>query len=217
MKRIAGFSLIEVLLATALLAAGLTLAFSTLLSATRGTERAETIAQRSERLRAVQAFLRRQIDAAMATPYAVETGTGAVTVFEADSQQLKFVAPMPGYLSRGGPYVQIFRLVRGTDGMRLEFEHQLLTPDGPVDSEREPEILLDGIAEGGFSVRALDEQGGPEPWVEAWDQPGRMPMLVRLELRMRDPGAAWPTLVAAPRLGAVAPVAGIVPSLQEGE
>lgn len=197
-----GFSLLEVMLATALLAAGIALAFGTLLNAGRATERAETMAQRNERLRAVQAFLRRQIDGALAMPYEFETGTGEATVFEVDRDLLRFVAPMPGYLSRGGPYVQTFRLRRGADGMRLEFEHQLLTPDGPIDSEREPEVLLEGIAEGGFEVRTLGEEGDPGNWTEDWDRPGEMPRLVKVELRLRDPGASWPTLVAAPRLAA---------------
>lgn len=200
MKRAAGFSLIEVLLATALLAAGLALAFATLVNATRATERAETMAQRSERLRAVQAFLRRQIDGALVMPYAFENGTGDPTVFEVDRDRLTFVAPMPGYLSRGGPYVQTFRLRPGAGGLRLEFEHQLLTPDGPVESEREPEILLEGIAEGGFEVRTLAEDGEPGDWLDDWDRSGELPLLVKLELRLRDPGASWPTLVAAPRL-----------------
>lgn len=210
MKRSAGFSLIEVLLATALMAAGLALAFSTLVNATRATERAETMAQRSERLRAVQAFLRRQIGGALAIPYAVETGTGEATVFEADRDQLKFVAPMPGYLSRGGPYVQTFRLVRGADGLRLEFDHQLLTPDGPIENEREPEILLEGIAEGGFALRTLDDQGEPGPWLDDWDLTAQVPHLVRLELRLREPGASWPTLVAAPRLAGGVPAQAMV-------
>lgn len=201
-RRAGGFSLIEVMLATALLAAGLALAFGALVNATRATERAETMAQRNERLRAVQAFLRRQIDGALAMPYETEGGTGEAIVFEVDHDLLKFVAPMPGYLSRGGPYLQTFRLRRGANGRQLEFEHQLLTPDGPIDSEREPEILLEGIAEGGFEVRTLADAGEPGDWVDDWDRPGEMPRLVKLELRMLDPGASWPTLVAAPRLAA---------------
>ena len=218
MNRARGFSLIEVMLATALLAAGMALAFATLLNSTRATERAETLAQRSERLRAVQAFVRRQVEGALAIPYEYDAGTGESTLFLADGDEVKFVAPMPGYLSRGGPYVQTFRLVRGGEGLRLEFEHQLLTPDGPIDSEREPEILLDGIAEGAFAFRTLTDQGEPGDWLPRWDESGRMPRLVKLELRLRDPGAAWPALVVAPRqAGSVVsgPVAGLVPG--EGE
>ncbi len=214
MKPAKGFSLIEVLLATALLAAGLALAFAALVNATRATERAEATAQRQERLRAVQGFLRRQLEGALAMPFEFNEGTGESKVFEADERLLRFVAPMPGYLSRGGPYLQTFRLVPGAGGLRLEFEHQLLTPEGPIEAEREPEVLLEGIAEGAFALRTLEQQGEPGGWKGQWERPEEIPRLVRLELRLQAQGASWPTLVAAPRLGAApaqAALAGVIP------
>jgi general secretion pathway protein J len=218
-KRASGFSLIEVLLATALLAAGLALAFGAMLNATRATERAEAMAQRQERLRAVQGFLRRQLNGALAMSFEYNEGTGESKVFEADERMLRFVAPMPGYLSRGGPYLQTFRLAPGRNGLQLEFEHQLLTPEGPIEAEREPEVLLDGIAEGAFALRTLDAQGEPGGWSGRWDEPENIPRLVRLELRLREPGASWPRLVAAPRLGGVQVAAGIggpTPDTEDG-
>ncbi|KAA2284983.1 prepilin-type N-terminal cleavage/methylation domain-containing protein [Arenimonas fontis] len=208
MSRTRGFSLIEVLLATALLAAGLALAFATLANATRAGERAEAEAQRAERLRAVQGFLRRQLEGALAMPFSQDEGTGEAIVFEAERDRLRFVAPMPGYLSRGGPYLMEFELVPGPDGQRLRFQHYLLTPEGVIEPEREPEVLLEGLRDAAFSVRALDAEGGPGPWSSRWDQPGRVPALVRLEARFADPAARWPTLVAAPRLG-LAPLGGL--------
>lgn len=197
-----GFSLVEVLLATTLLAAGVALAFATLRNATVATGRAEDMAQRNERLRAVQAFLRRQVEDALPLPIETDESTGRATVFIADRDTLQLVAPMPGYLSRGGPHLQTFRLVRGAGGLRLEFEHQLLTPDGPLENEREPEILLEGIADGGFEFRTLDDDGRPGAWTARWDSPETMPRLVRLELRMADERARFPSLVAAPRQAA---------------
>lgn len=199
-----GFSLIEVLLATTLLAAGVALAFATLRNATVATGRAEEMAQRNERLRAVQSFLRRQVEDALPLPIEIEAGTGRAAIFVADQERLQLVAPMPGYLSRGGPYLQTFTLVRGADGLRLEFDHQLLTPDGPLENEREPEILLEGIADGGFAFRTLDDNGRPGAWTPRWENPEAMPRLVRLELRMADERASFPTLVAAPRQAAAA-------------
>ncbi|HEX4853527.1 type II secretion system protein GspJ [Arenimonas sp.] len=202
MIRARGFSLIEVLLATTLLAVGVGLAFATLRNATVATSRAEDMAQRNERLRAVQAFLRRQVEDALPLPIEPDDGTGTPAFFEAAEDELKLVAPMPGYLSRGGPHLQTFRLVRESGGLRLEFQHQQLTPDGPLESEREPEVLLDGIAEGGFAFRTLDDDGKPGAWTPRWDTPQSMPRLVRLELRMADERARFPTLVAAPRQAA---------------
>ena len=200
MSRARGFSLVEVMLATALLATGIALAFATFANAAKATERAGEMAQRNERLRAVQSFLRRQVEGALPLPFEFVDATGEATLFQSDGQTLRVVAGMPGYLSRGGPHLQTFELVRGNAGLQLEFSHQLLTPDGALEPEREPEVLLDGIAEARFEVRTLDDDGKPGDWTDDWPREGQFPRLVRLTLRMRDPRAQWPELVAAPRL-----------------
>src|SRR5690606_33473967 len=56
MRRTRGFTLIEILLATALLAAGLALAFATLRAAGATADRGEALAQRNEHMRAVLGF-----------------------------------------------------------------------------------------------------------------------------------------------------------------
>jgi general secretion pathway protein J len=196
-----GFTLIEVIVAVSLLAFGLALVFGTLRGASKATERADAVAQRDERLRAVQGLLRRQISAALPIAFEFDADSGTATFLRASDSKLEFVATMPGYLSRGGPYLQTLELVSGSDGMRLMFQHQLLTSDGPLDPEREPVLLLDGIAEGGFAMRKLDGQARPEAWQPKWDASTQLPPLIRLQLRFKDPNRHWPEFVAAPRLG----------------
>lgn len=212
MSRTRGFSLLEVLVATMLLAAGMALAFAALSNASRATAAAEAEAARSERLRAVQGFLRRQLEGALAMPMQPQAADEDPRVFEASASELRLVAPMPGYLSRGGPHVQTFRLVRGPGGLRLEFEHHLLGPEGPIEEARPrpPLVLLDGIAEARFAVRGLDELGEAGEWQSEWQTSDQVPRLVRLELRFAEPRARWPTFVAAPRLG-LAPLPGQQP------
>ncbi|GGA84609.1 hypothetical protein GCM10011521_23770 [Arenimonas soli] len=196
-----GFSLIEVMMATALLAAGMALAFAALSNATRATTAAEVESARNERLRAAQGFLRRQLEGALLLPMEVPRAGEEAPVFEASADHLRLVAPMPGYLSRGGPHVQEFRLVRGAGGLRLEFQHQQLSPEGPIEHERPPEVLLEGIRDARFAVRTLDETGEAGDWQADWETVGRIPRLVRLELEFTEPRARWPDFVAAPRLG----------------
>lgn len=199
MSRAPGFSLLEVMMATLLLAAGIALAFGAVRSASVATANAELEAAQAERLRAVQGFLRRQLESAMALPLeAPEPGVDPV-VFDVSAERIRFVAPMPGYLSRGGPYVQEFRLRRGAAGMQLEFEFWLLTPEGPLEAEREPEVLLEGLAEAAFAVRGLAPDGAPTPWQDVWDGASQVPPLVRLQARFAAPRMRWPALVVAPR------------------
>ena len=79
-------------------------------------------------------------------------------------------------------------------------------------------MLLTGIAEGRFEMRTLAADGEPGEWTDTWDTPDQLPRLVRLELRMQDEASHWPTLVAAPRLGATmgAPLARQPDPLPEG-
>lgn len=200
-RRARGFSLIEVMMATALLAAGMALAFAAVSNATRATTAAEVESARNERLRAAQGFLRRQIEGALLLPMEVPRAGDEAPVFEASADHLRLVASMPGYLSRGGPHVQEFRLVRGAGGLRLEFQHQQLSPEGPIEHDRPPEVLLEGIRDARFAVRTLDETGEAGDWQADWETVGQIPRLVRLELEFSEPRARWPDFVAAPRLG----------------
>ena len=202
MKRSRGFTLIEVVIATSLLALGLAIAFGALRSAGRATVKAEAAAQREERLRAAQGFLRTQLSAALTIPFEFDGESGAATFLRVERDKLEFVGTLPGYLARGGPYKQTLELVDGSNGQQLRFQHQQLTSDGAADAEREPVVLLDGIEEGSFEVRALDEQGKPGEWRDEWDVSAQLPPQVRVRLKFRDPQRRWPELVVATRLGA---------------
>lgn len=205
MRRVArsgGFTLIEVIVALSLLVAALALVFGMVRSTGRATERADAVAQRSERMRAVQGLLRSQLSGAMPVPMRIDTESGEAVFMVGDERSVEFVGNMPGYLSRGGPYWQRFELVRGGDGMQLRFEFRQMTPDGPLDPERPPQVLLDGIRDAGFQYRSLDDQMKPGPWTRDWTYRAMLPPLVRLNLRFNDERRVWPDFVSHLPLGA---------------
>ena len=211
-----GFTLVEVVIATSLLALGLAIAFGTLRSAGRATAKADASAQREERLRATQGFLRTQLGAALPIPFEFDGETGAATFLRVAPGKLEFVGTMPGYLARGGPYLQTLELAHGPDGERLLFQHQLLTSDGPAEAEREPVVLLDGIQDAVFEVRTIDEEARPGEWQDRWKVSAQLPPQLRLRLRFRDPRRNWPELVVAPRLGAAYAATPPVPLAEGG-
>jgi general secretion pathway protein J len=206
--RARGFTLIEAVLATSLLAMGLALAFGILRGATGATARAETASQRQERLRAVQGFMRTQVNAALPIGFEFDGESGEATFFRVAPRKLELVASMPGYLSRGGPYLQTFELVDGPGGQRLQFQDRMLAPDGPLEAERPPVVLLDGIADASFESQTFDAEGRLAGW-GPWKQSAQLPPLVRLRLRFVD-DRRWPEFVAATRLG-IATLPGTLP------
>jgi general secretion pathway protein J len=187
------------LIAVTLLALLVLLAFGTLRTAVRSVRSGEALVERTDRTRVTQEFLRRQLSHAMPLPFERLEDTGENRVFVADRSGLRFVAPMPGYLARGGPHVQWLSVVDGPDGGRLEFDHAQLNgydPDDPKgDSTREPAVLIEGFREANFEYRALDEQGELADWSSNWDDAQRLPLLVRLRLEF-DPDSRqrWPDL-----------------------
>lgn len=195
MKRHArGFTLIEVLLATALLAAGLALAFATLRSATAMTQRGELLAQHNERMRAVQGFLRRRISAAQSMAFAIDPDTQRQYRFIGEPQRMRFVADLPDYLGRGGPYLHDLQIVQGGQRLQAAF---LLVQSGQAFATtpaRPPETLADGLRVARFRYRGLDQEGRLGPWQERWNAVENLPLQVGVELQSAN-GKPWPGMI----------------------
>lgn len=204
-----GFTLLEVLLATALLAMALTLAYGALRAAVGAVRSGEALIERTDEVRVAQEFLRRQFSHAMPLAFEEMEDNGERKLFEADAEFVRFVAPMPGYLSRGGPHVQWLQVSRERDGYALSFDHAQLNgydPEMPKPEEsRPPVVLLEGMADARFEYRALDETGELGEWTDAWDDSQQMPMMVRLVVEFdRDDARMWPALEVPLRLAAAA-------------
>ena len=209
-RRTTGFTLIEVLLATALLAAGLALAFATVFAATRTTERGEALAQRAERMRAVEGFLRRRIGAARPVPFAFDPSTSLPMRFAGESDRLRFVADLPDYLGQGGPHLHELTIVRDGDAAAIELSLAVVLAGETVAERppRVPERLVDGLRSARFRYRALGEDGRLGEWRDAWPQPDQLPLLVEVILVDAD-GRPWPPLVVALPLAAGVAAAGV--------
>jgi general secretion pathway protein J len=216
-QRARGFTLLEVLMAITLLALLIAGAYSGINASVHAMHAGELAIERVDRVRTVQEFLRHQISRILPLSYA-QTDTTRY-VFEGASGFMRFVAPMPGYLSRGGPYVQTLELARGQDGMQLVFTDTMFNGfdlDNAKTPDRPPVVLIDHIREGRFDYRALDDQGKLGPWSSTWDNPAITPLMVQIELTLQN-GARinWPTLAVPLMLdaGAASAQSAVVPKL----
>ncbi len=191
--RARGFTLIEVLLATVLLAAGLALAFATLRSATQMTGRGEAIAQRNERMRAVEGFLRKRIASAQPIAFETEAGTQRGLRFVGDARRMRFVADLPDYLGRGGPYLHELAF-DGDGALTVQFAMVLAGHTIRENPARGPEPLAEGLRTVRFRYRGIDGKGGLGEWRERWETAESLPAQVEVEIASAD-GASWPRLV----------------------
>ena len=151
MRRPAGFSLMEVLAALALLSIVLLGVYSGISTAGRIVRSGDQAIERMDDVRSSQAYLRSELAQALVMPFG-ETDDGDPIVFTGAVNKLTFVAPMPGYLSRLGPQMQTVALVEdGRDSYRLEVSLYMLPPDGSEPKALgEPQVLLRGIRKGAF-------------------------------------------------------------------
>jgi general secretion pathway protein J len=206
-----GFTLVEVLLATVLLAAGLALAFATLVAATRSVTRGEAMAAQSERLRAVEGFLRTRLTAARPIAFDTDESSALPQRFVGTAERMRFVADLPNYLGRGGPYLHEFAIEDAGEGQRMTVDLRMVQA-GEVVNEQvpPPEVLVDGLESARFRYRAIDADGGLGPWQDEWRTPEQLPLLV--EVTLRDPdGRTWPPVVVSLPLAAGADSFGVAP------
>jgi general secretion pathway protein J len=200
----AGFTLLEVLAALMLLGFLLVGVYSGIHTATRTVHAGQARIEQFDQIRAAQRFVRSELAQVLAQPIAHDD-KGLPLFFSGSAHEMRFVAPLPGYLGRLGPQLQQLRLVPDDHGtLRLEASFAILPPDG---SEPKPlgdaQVLLEGIASGGFHYRGRERNGQAGDWQDAWDDGRRLPALVSVQLKL-DGGRDWPLLQAPLRVSAAA-------------
>jgi len=212
-NRAAGFTLLEVLGALALLALLLVGVYGGVRSAIHGVRSGSAAIARVDQIGSAQRFLRGELAQVLAQPIARDDN-GRPVYFAGSAHEMRYVAPLPGYLGKLGPQLQVLKLVDdGKGGQRLELQLALLPPDGqPPKPLGDPQVLLDHIKGGSFDYRGRDAQNRVLPWSEDWPDGSRLPQLVRIRLQTEG-GYAWPELDVPLRVDASAVVgrAGLLP------
>ncbi|NYZ62881.1 prepilin-type N-terminal cleavage/methylation domain-containing protein [Luteimonas deserti] len=199
-RRPGGFTLIEVLLATVLLAAGLALALTTLRAATGTVERGEGLAERSERMRAVEGFLRRRLGSAQQIAFHTDETTGAIHLFVGEPDRVRFVADLPNYLGQGGPHLHDIAGHEAGGRRRLTVAFGMVMTGRTIETTdpRPPEPLLEALGELRLRYRGFDETGALGPWQDRWG-PGSLPLQVEIGITTEREGPWPPILVTLPQ------------------
>lgn len=193
-----GFTLMEVLVALLLLSLLMAGAWGGIHTAVKAIHSGDEAIDQINRLRVTQQFLRRQLSHVLPLAFGRDESTGENFVFQGNARRMRFVAPMPGYLSRGGAYVQTLTLSQGSKGIELTFAHQMLNGfslEDLQDNGVEPMLLIDGIADARFQYRGLADDGTLEDWSDEWEEATQTPVMVRIDMVMTpQSGLHWPTM-----------------------
>lgn len=202
-RRQSGFTLVELLLAITLMGLLLALAYGGLRAGWKASDSGQHMLEQSGKLRITHQFIRKQFNLMLPLAFeATDDNGGERIVFEGGAGQVAFVGPMPGYLARGGPQVQVMQFVDGPQGLELQFLHAPLQNfERDVLNDVEPVVLLEGLGSASFEYLELDEEGLPKGWVTDWATPSILPASVRLNLQFPENySVRWPELVATARL-----------------
>ncbi|MCF1182405.1 prepilin-type N-terminal cleavage/methylation domain-containing protein [Marichromatium gracile] len=216
-----GFTLLELLVALALLGLIATLVFAGLRLGARTWEAVDARAEALAELRAVHGFVGRALRQGRALSLTFEDGVHPV--FAGDSERLEWVAPLSTHV--GLPGLHLLRLTRerGPRGEVLMLTHWLFHPEVLAGASGTPPwvALADeppapgapgeelDLGEGAFGRTLLlagpmrfelayygTREGEPGPaWHRNWLGQPRPPRLVRM--RLRTAALDWPELVVA--------------------
>lgn len=190
-----GFTLMEMMIAMALIGMALTIAFAALRFASRSWERTDALGGELDQLRIAYNVVRRQLAQAQAIK---PDEARRVLLFHGGPLSLEFVAPAPVQDGRlAALYRYRFRFVKEEQGTGLLLEYRPYHPgdDPGWQGEVDTSHLLEGLQGGRFSYFTVSpkQQGD---WQAMWDKPESLPSMVRMEVQLRPQSTPWPALIA---------------------
>jgi general secretion pathway protein J len=197
-----GFTLIELTVALVLVALIGSVLYGSLSLAGDSWNRGEAKVQHVSEMRSTEDFLRRTLTAEH--PLRFQKVVDKPLYFLGTRDALSYAAALPG---RAGGGMYYFKLTASGDGDGGRLVLARVIPDYaaqalPDFGGAESTVLANGIASVRFSYFGRDPNSAdsvPPSWREHWDDPQRLPDLIRVDVTPAK-GPAWPPLVVEPKI-----------------
>jgi general secretion pathway protein J len=195
-ERSGGFTLVELLVATTLLALLSVVLFGGLRFGARAWEAGEDSIERTSETEAAQELLRRTLVEALASG---QMGEEQQPALSGQADRIGFVAPMPRHAGSAGPGRYAIWLDRsGNLSMAWEPRRPERKLDAPFAGE--PSVVLQNVAGLRFSYYGRANADQPAAWNDRWESQA-LPLLIRVEVGFEPTDRRrWLELVVAPRL-----------------
>jgi general secretion pathway protein J len=203
MRRQTGFTLIELVVAMALLATMMVLMYSGLTFSLKGWDAGASNGQITADRRIGENFLRREVSELF--PMRWKDPMVVRLAFEGDTQRLRFVSSRPAGVTLGGLSLVGLEVEEGKSSRERNLVMRRAMPDdaakdfGPLDQAKGTVILpgVDGVA---FSYFGAETDFADPRWQDKWTYEGRVPLMVRMRFHTAD-GTALPEMVVRTNLG----------------
>ena len=197
MRRQAGFTLIELVVAMALLGTMMLLLYSGLTFGLRGWDVADASGRRTADRRIAENFLRREI--AETFPMRFKDAMVLKLAFEGKEHSLRFASARPAGISAAG--LSLVGLALETDDVKRtrSLVMRRAMPDdeakdfAPLD-RGERTVLFEGLEGVQFEYFGAESDFADPEWTQEWEHAGRIPQLIRLRMRGAD-GTEFPEMV----------------------
>lgn len=188
-----GFTLLELLVAFALMSLLMLGMVSALSGMAQTEERVDRGIHRDDQARTVRAFVSDLLGQVSVTKMQQGPGQPEDVYFEATSDSIQWLGVMPGRHGVGGRH--FFRLLVEQDGSR---SHLVLryAPFGdnkgwPNWGEAPSRVLVEDVEQWGLTYE--DTRSQPLLWLSDWTVESRLPS--RLQLQLKANGKSWPLWV----------------------
>jgi general secretion pathway protein J len=207
----AGFTLLEVLIGTTLLAVMMLLLTGSLRIGAESWDTGEARMAKASRLYVVENFLRTHIGSLLPVAGTLKNGQ-LEPAFRGGRDSLDYVAPLPEQVRAGGLYrFELYVSKNGeTRDLRMAIVPYATAPNQADKVEPLDDLaILEDIKEFklsylphanpglGFNQLQQPMQNQPAQWIDEWQQP-QLPALIRVDIEPEGE-APWPTLFIAPK------------------
>jgi general secretion pathway protein J len=197
----AGFTLVELLVAIALLAGVMLALMTAMRSFAQIEERIDLQAQRDDDFRSSVLFVRRILGSMSPRAVKVDAGAPKQIAFAGAADRIEWIGVMPARQGAGG--LSRFRLsvgdAEGAHGLLLEFA-PLTDLDKPLESgPLQSRVLATEVVS--IALRYRESDRPDAQWLDTWPAADKLPMFVSLQVSTAT--GTWPELVML-----VIPVAG---------
>jgi general secretion pathway protein J len=199
-----GFTLIEIVVATALLATMMVLLYAGLQFAARSWDAGDANGRGTADRRIGENFLRREISELF--PMRWKEPNIVKFAFEGEKDHVKFVSSRPAGITQGGLSLVGLEVREDTGAKRRK--NLVMRRAMPDDEQKsfaaldaaEPTVLLAGVDSVAFEYFGSENDFAAPQWSDSWKWPFRMPELIRLRIRLDD-GTSQPEMIVRMNLG----------------